>query len=115
MAQVQVREVWPDRVIVADGRELAPQLSVITPPFRGQPTQSGLVAGQPRDWMETGKDLRSLHYPDIYVFGNATAFDGSNQGHTAMLQAEVATHNLSLDLLARPGERKQYDHEMICV
>lgn len=112
---VQIQEVSPDRVILADGRELPSQLTIITPPFRGQPAQSGLAAGQPRNWIETGKDMRSLRYPDIYVAGNATAFDGPKQGHTAMLQAEVAAHNLALDLLARPGERRQYDHEMSCV
>ncbi|AEJ41876.1 sulfide-quinone reductase [Sulfobacillus acidophilus TPY] len=115
LGPVTVRAVEADRVILDDGRELPSRLTIITPPFRGDPALSRLAHGHPRGWIETGKDMRSVHDPDVYVAGNATAFEGPKQGHTAMLQAEVVAANLVRDLVGRPEARRQYHHEMSCV
>ncbi|MCL4318684.1 MAG: FAD-dependent oxidoreductase [Firmicutes bacterium] len=115
MGPVQVKEVKSDRVILKDGTELPSKLTVVTPPFHGEDAQSALANGQSRGWLETGKDMRSVHYPDVYAVGSAVAFEGPKQAHTAMLQAETAAHNLALEINQSTAPRKEYDHEMSCV
>ncbi|POB09968.1 NAD(P)/FAD-dependent oxidoreductase [Sulfobacillus sp. hq2] len=112
---VQIKEVKADRVILSNGEELPSVLTIITPPFRGEDAQKSLAGDNPRDWLETGKDMQSVRYPDIYVAGSAVAFEGPKQGHTAMLQAETAVYNLTQDLLETGKPHKLYDHEMSCV
>ncbi|WP_053959554.1 NAD(P)/FAD-dependent oxidoreductase [Sulfobacillus thermosulfidooxidans] len=112
---VQVREVQKDRVILSNGEELPSVLTIVTPPFRGEEAQQALVSDNARGWLETGKDMQSIHYPDIYVAGSAVAFEGPKQGHTAMLQAEVAAYNLVQDLENATPKHREYDHEMSCV
>ncbi|OLZ09216.1 NAD(P)/FAD-dependent oxidoreductase [Sulfobacillus thermosulfidooxidans] len=112
---VQVRAVQKDRVILSNGEELPSVLTIITPPFRGEPAQQALVANNARGWLETEKDMQSIHYPDIYVVGSAVAFEGPKQGHTAMLQAEVAAYNIAQDLESATPKHREYDHEMSCV
>ena len=84
MGPVQVKEVKADRVILKYGTELPSKLTVVTPPFHGEDAQSALANGQSRGWLETGKDMRSVHYPDVYAVGSAVAFEGPKQAHTAM-------------------------------
>jgi len=115
LGPVQIQSVHRDHVVLADGREIPSVLTIVTPPFRGEPAQKRLAQNHPRDWLETGRDMRAIHHPDIYVAGSAVAFEGPKQGHTAMLQAEVAAHNLALDLTGSAAPRREYDHEMSCV
>ncbi len=112
---VQVKEVKADRVILASGEELPSVLTIVTPPFRGEDAQKSLAGDTPREWLVTGKDMQSLVDPDIYVAGSSVAFEGPKQGHTAMLQAETAAYNLSVDLLGLAKPHQLYDHEMSCV
>ncbi len=112
---VQIKEVKADRVILTNGDELPSVLTVVTPPFRGEDAQKSLAGNNPRDWLETGKDMQSVRYPDIYVAGSSVAFEGPKQGHTAMLQAETAAYNLSQDVLESGKPHRLYDHEMSCV
>ncbi|MCY0900400.1 MAG: FAD-dependent oxidoreductase [Firmicutes bacterium] len=112
---VHIHAVTPDSVQLSNGEVIASSLTIVTPPFRGVNAQAALAHGHPRDWLETGRDMKSVHHPDIYVAGSATAFDGPKQAHTAMRQAEVAADNLLLDLTHSPARRRQYEHEMSCV
>ncbi|PSR20336.1 MAG: sulfide-quinone oxidoreductase [Sulfobacillus acidophilus] len=112
---VNIQRVYADRVLLSDGRELPSVLSIITPPFRGVAAQTALAQGHARNWLETGRNMRSLTYPDVYVAGSAVAFDGPKQGHTAMLQAAVVAANLTRDLAASENAEQLYDHEMSCV
>lgn len=112
---VQVKEVQADRVILKDGQVLPSVLTVVTPPFRGEDAQSRLAGTESRGWLQTEKDMRSVQYPDVYVTGSAVAFEGPKQAHTAMLQSEVAAHNLALELNDSSAPRQEYDHEMSCV
>jgi sulfide:quinone oxidoreductase len=107
---VKIQRVYPDRVLLSDGRELSSVLSIITPPFRGVAAQTALAQGQPRNWLETGHNMRSVTYPDVYVAGSAVAFDGPKQGHTALVVS-----NLARDLSGAESSERVYDHEMSCV
>lgn len=115
LGPVNIQGVYSDRVVLADGRELPSVLSIITPPFRGVAAQTSLAHGHVRNWLETGYNMRSLAYPDVYVAGSAVAFDGPKQGHTALLQAEVVASNLARELSGADTAERVYDHEMSCV
>lgn len=112
---VQVQAVERDRVVLTNGDVLPSTLTIVTPPFRGVEAQRSLAGTNKRDWLETGRDMQSVQFPDIYVAGSATAFEGPKQAHTAMLQAEVAVDNLAADLHHAADARRQYAHEMSCV
>jgi len=115
LGPVQIERVLADRVVLSDGRELPSVLSIITPPFRGHPAQASLAQGHPRNWLQTGHNMRSLTYPNVFVAGSAVAFEGPKQGHTALLQAQVVASNLANELLGNGNAERLYDHEMSCV
>ncbi len=112
---VQVQAVECDRVVLTNGEVLPSTLTIVTPPFRGVEAQRSIAGNHKRDWLETGRDMQSVQFPDIYVTGSATAFEGPKQAHTAMMQAEIAVDNVVVDLQRAPSVHREYAHEMSCV
>lgn len=112
---VTIKRVEADRVVLGDDTELESGLTILLPPFRGHEAQKALAGDNPRGWIETARTMRSTAYPDVFVAGSSVAFEGPKQGHTAMLQAEVAAYNIARDLGAVSGPEREYVHEMSCV
>ncbi|WP_166845732.1 NAD(P)/FAD-dependent oxidoreductase [Isoptericola sp. BMS4] len=115
-----MREIRPDAVVLADGREVPYRFAMVVPPFHGQDFLAktpGLVdAG---GYVPVRPTYQSLHWDDVYAVGIASAVPVPwvtpvptgvpKTGFPTEQQAHVAAKNIVDQVRgAEPGTRKEF-------
>lgn len=104
-----------DRVVFTDGSSWESALSIVLPPYAGNPVvkrSPGL--GDERGFIPTDKTMRHLDAARVYAAGDGTSLSMPKLGHIAVMQADVAAGAILQDLTGR-GEVPQYHPEVFCI
>ncbi len=109
LVSAKVAEARPDRLVLADGSELAFDFSLVVPAFLGSPFVRGTEGlANPRSFIPVTPHLASVKLANIYAVGVAVAIapPGSTPvpvavpktGHMTEQMAHAAAHNIAVDL-----------------
>ncbi len=115
-----MREIRPDAVVLADGRELPYRFAMVVPPFRGQ----DFLAKTPKlvdagNYVTVRPTYQSVEYADVYAVGIAAAVKVPwvtavpvgipKTGFPTEQQAHVAAHNIADQIRGHaPAKRKEF-------
>jgi len=108
VTNAEIKEITPDRVILADGQSFNFAYSMILPAFRGAQfvRESGL--GNSKGFLPVLPTLRHEQYPEIYGVGVSVHLEQPDQtlvpiglpksGQMTEAMAMVAAHNIAVEL-----------------
>lgn len=123
-----MREIQPDRIVLADGRELPFRFAMVVPPFRGQ----DFLAKTPdlvdaAGYVPVRPTYQSVRWDDVYAVGIAAAVPVPwvtavptgipKTGFPTETQAHIAARNIVDQVRGRePGARKEFGRiPAICI
>ena len=110
-----LRRLSPGGVEFEDGTTWESALSVVLPPYVGNPAvvrSEGL--GDERGFVPTDTTMRHLDVDRVYAAGDGTSLAMPKLGHIAVMQADVASAALANDLTGE-GSIPQHHPEVFCI
>lgn len=109
-----VREIDAQTIISGENQNLAHDLLMLIPPFRGR-TILGLDAFLDEfGFLKTDNFMRICGLEKVYAVGDMTAFPGPKLAFMAIRQAQVAAENIASELKGdSPG--KIYNHDLAVI
>jgi sulfide:quinone oxidoreductase len=109
-----IGRVGSDAVYATDGRQLACNLLMLLPPFRGPSAASRLGITNDDGYINVEWNMKVIGVDRMYAVGDCVNFDGPKMGHMAVRQAEVAAANVASEIAGHePASR--YNHEAMMV
>ncbi len=110
----RITGITSKQVATSDGVRKDYDLLMLVPPFRGAPALTGMGITDEEGFVCVDSTMRVRGVDGMYAVGDCVNFSGPKLGHMAVMQAEVAAHNLVSELKgAEPN--KQYRHEITMI
>ncbi len=108
LTNAEIKEITPDRVMLADGRSFNFAYSMILPAFRGAQFVRDSGLGNSKGFLPVLPTLRHQQYPEIYGVGVSVHIDQPERtlvpiglpksGQMTEAMAMVAAHNIAVEL-----------------
>ena len=103
-----------DKLVCFDGREVPYDLLVTVPTNMGDQAVRRSGLGDDLDFVATHKHtLQSVHYPDVFVLGDATSLPSSKAGSVAHFQSETLADNVVRHINGQPL-KEEFDGHSNC-
>jgi len=104
-----------DQVHFADGTAWESALSIVLPPYAGNPVvQRSPGLGDERGFVPTDAAMRHLDAERVYAAGDGAALSMPKLGHIAVMEADVAAAAIRRDLTGE-GEIPAHRPEVFCI
>lgn len=107
-------KIAKDYVEFEDGSTLESNLTIIIPPYTGNPVVINSNLGDEKGFIPTDHKMRHLDHPNIFAAGDATALAMPKLGHLATMQADIAVKSLIKELTGF-GEIPDFKAEVFCI
>ncbi|MEI7471177.1 MAG: FAD/NAD(P)-binding oxidoreductase [Chitinophagaceae bacterium] len=102
------------KMIDYEGREVAFDLLVTVPTNKGDALMENSGMGDDLNFIPTNKaTLQSLHYPEVFVLGDASNIPASKAGSVAHFEAEILTENI-LHYIKNEPLKESFDGHANC-
>lgn len=109
-----IAEVAADHVAFSDGTEMASELSIVIPPYRGPAVLRDSGLGDEAGFLPVDQTMTFLDDPRIVGAGDATALSMPKLGHIAIHQADLAAATLRAQITGA-GKTPPYRPEVFCI
>ncbi len=107
-------KIAEDHVEFADGSSLESMMTIIIPPYTGNPLIKRSGIGDEQGFVPTDGAMRHLDYANIFAAGDGAALSMPKLGHIAIMQADVATASLVREITGK-GEILLLKPEIFCI
>ncbi|MGO0123510.1 NAD(P)/FAD-dependent oxidoreductase [Desulfothermobacter acidiphilus] len=110
----EIQALEAGKVRFADGSELAADLAIVIPPYKGQAFLREAGLGDELGFVYTDLEMRHPLHRNIYAVGDVNARAIPKLGHLAVMQGKIAAASLLRELFGA-GEVPPYRPEVFCI
>jgi sulfide:quinone oxidoreductase len=112
----RIKEITDKEIISEDGKKLPSDLSIVLPPYTGNPALKNSTPDLVDDggFIPTDGNMVSIKYDNVYAVGDSNSLTVPKLGYIAVMTARVAAQHLA-NRLGVPTKVDTYYPTIVCV